>query len=104
MARCLRPGGVLLFGDLGKEQRIHEDKPVGCCCLKWLKDVGDNFAEGSCYGEGMKDIVLAEGSLELGSQKDHWINSNWIDPNDPAGPEIYDIMQTWHPVSFTWSI
>lgn len=99
MVRALRPGGVLLLADVGKDQRVLEDEPVECWTLKWLKDAGNNFSEDVIFGEDLKTLILAEDALQFGSEKEIWINANWVDPNDPYGPEIVQIAKSWFPVS-----
>ena len=104
IVRSLRPGGVLLLGDLGRDQRVLEDEEMECWSLKWLKVATEHFSENVSCGEDLKDLVKNEENLALGSQTEFWVNSNWVDPGDANGPELAQMMKTWFPVSrYLWS-
>ena len=65
---------------------------------KWARDSADNFADDMCFGEELAGLICAEDSLRFGSQKQYWINSNWVDADDAHGEEIVQMMRTYLPV------
>ena len=88
-----------MLGDLGRDQRVLENEEVECWSLKWLKVATEHFSENVSCGEDLKALIKDEDELALGSEKEYWVNSNWVDPNDVNGPELAHMMITWFPVS-----
>ena len=98
LVKCLRPRGVLLLFDIGKSHRVVEDTEVECWSVKYLDESCATFSRDMSYGEDMKKLVLADEALDLRFDQEYWFNGNWVDPQDPRGPEVLEAMKIWNPV------
>ena len=98
MARCLRPGGVLILCECGGKTRVLDEGVDEVWGLKYLMESLRAFADGNIYGEGLEDIIKANDLLELKAAKVDWVNANWVDPEAPNGKEVVDLMEKWIPV------
>ena len=90
--RALRPGGVLILFDPGKEQRILEDG-VESWILRFVSDFLELIhGKEPYFGNNHKLAIEQDESLRLGSYQEIWFNANWVDPEEPKDENVRELI------------